>query len=309
MTDLQVNKYNSHEAVKLIFGNNEEAYSHFEEFVILVNLLFTNMTAIQAAAAIQEADRTGTSAQKQETRNSLVNAMMKIGHAVMAHSVIINDLETLARANYTKSDLEKCQGLQLLERATIVSNAAAVIPLPMYEKLHITAADITAVGTLRKQFNDELAAPRVETVIRKGSTYNLRVLFRETDDLLRNKIDRIMPIYKTAYPDFVKNYFDARIIINLGHRMAGSNVATITGTVIDFETELPVAGALITVLETGQTAITDANGNFTITIEKAGDYRLQVQKENYTTHTEDPARLEIGFEYTFDFELEPISAQ
>jgi hypothetical protein len=308
MTDLQVNKYNSHEAVKIIFGNNEDAFSHFDEFVILVTLLFTKMTAIQAAAAIQEEDHTGTSAQKQVTRNSLVNAMLKVGHAVMAHSVVISDLDTLAKADYTKSDLEKCQGLKLLERATIISNAAAGIPLPMYEKLHITAADITAVGTLRKQFNDELAAPRAETVIRKGSTYNLRLLFRETDDLLRNKIDRIMPIYKTTYPDFVKNYFDARIIVNLGKRKSGSNVITITGTVIDFETELPVAGAVITVLETGQTAITDANGNFTITIEKAGDYRLQVQKENYTTHTEDPARMEPGVEYTFDFELEPIAS-
>jgi hypothetical protein len=306
MTDLQINKYNAYEALKIIFGDNEDVYSHFEEFVVLVTLLFTNMTAIQAAAALQEADRSGTAGQKQQTRAGLVDAMMKVGHAVTANAAIKGDIKTLALADYTKSDLEKCQGLQLLERATVVNNAAAGIPVAMYEKLHITAADITAVTTLRKQFNDELAAPRAETVIRKGSTYKLRMLFRETDNLLHDKIDRIIPIYKSANPDFVKNYFDARIIVNLGKRKTGSKVITITGQVIDFETELPVAGAVITVLETGQTAITDANGNFTITIDKAGDYRLQVQKENYTIHTEDPARMEPGFEYNFNFELEPM---
>jgi hypothetical protein len=309
MTDLQVNKYNSQAAVKLIFENNEEAYSHFEEFVIYVTLLFTKMTAIQALAALQEEDRSGTTDHKENTRTSLVDAMMKVGHAVTAYSVVTSDVITLAKADYTRSDLEKCRGLILLERATKVSEAAAKIPVLMYPNLHITAEDITAVSNLRKNFDDELAAPRVETVIRKGATYDLRMLFRETDDILRNKLDRIIPIYQTTNPGFVKNYFDARIIVNLGKRKSGSKVITITGQVIDFETELPIAGAVITVIETGQTALTDASGNFTITIEKAGDYRLQVQKENYTTHTEDPARMEPGFEYNFDFELEPISEQ
>lgn len=306
MTDLQVNKYNSMEALKIIFGDNEDAYSSFEEFAILVTLLFTKMTAIQAAAALQEEDRKGTTVQKQQTRSSLVDAIMKVGHAVTAHSVLNSDPKTLAKADYTKSDLEKCNGLALIERATIVHGAGATIPEAMYEKLHITAADITAVKTLRDQFNQELAAPRAEIIARKGATYNLRMLFRETDALLRNKIDRIMPVYQSTHPGFVKNYFDARIIVNLGTSKPGSKVITITGQVIDFETELPVAGAVITILETGQTIVTDVNGNFKLTVEKAGDYRLQIQKENYTTLTEDPAHMEPGFEYNFDFELEPL---
>jgi len=41
-------------------------------------------------------------------------------------------------------------------------------------------------------------------------------LFKETDAILKNKLDKLMLSFRITNPDFYTNYLNARIIVDLG---------------------------------------------------------------------------------------------
>src|SRR4051794_12168161 len=65
----------------------------------------------------------------------------------------------------------------------------------------------------------------------------------------------------------------------------------ISGTIVDANTQNPVADAVVIAtspaLQGEQTAVTDASGNFEITLLPAGVYRINVQREGFQAFTQD----------------------
>lgn len=308
MTDSQENSLSRYEAVDLIFGNNEEVYNHTDAFVAYVTEFKGNITEIHTVAGEQGEIRTGAAVDKSVVRDNLENATIKVKNGVRALGVFTGNNRLRDSASYADSELKSFRDNVLADHAGNIHKIASGVAAQL-EPYFVTAADIQAVSTFQKQFLDLIATPRYETVLTKDATRTLKVLFRETDTLLREKIDPTILIFKPAYPEFVNNYFDARIIVDLGRRKTGGSTATVTGTVKHFETEEVLAGATVVVAETGQTALSDATGKFTLIIATPGNYQLRVEKAGFRTYTEDTMVIEAGFEYTIDFELEPEEVQ
>jgi hypothetical protein len=61
----------------------------------------------------------------------------------------------------------------------------------------------------------------------------------------------------------------------------------LVGVVTDFDTGQPIAGATVTLVSTGQTTTTDAQGNFTFTcVKPAGQYAVTASAPGYTEELE-----------------------
>jgi hypothetical protein len=303
MTDSQEDKLSGYQTVDEVFENNETVFEHTPPFLGMVTNFRTNKAGILGLAQEQGMIRTGAAAEKATVRANLEEATIKVKNGVKALGIFTENKKLRDSVNFTDSDLKVCRDNDLAKNAGIIHKIADGVSGQLADCL-VTVADILAVSTLRTQFLGIISDPRYGTILGKDATRSLKRLFRDTDILLREKIDETILIYKATKPNFVSNYFDARIIVKTGRRKAGSTNVTFTGTVKDFETEEPIAGATVIVAETGQTAVTDAEGRFTIVIEKAGNYSLSVEKEGYKTYKEDTVKTETGFEYTFDFELE-----
>lgn len=125
------------------------------------------------------------------------------------------------------------------------------------------------------------------------------------DELLKEKLDRLILLFKSEYPDFVQQYFNARIIIDLGHR-SSNNKTIITGLVTGFQDEQPIDAVHVWIVETGQSFNTGTDGHFEFTLEKPGEYVVKAQKEGYKTFTSDQVKIEEGHEITIDIDLEPV---
>jgi len=305
MTDLEENKLSGYESVAVVFDNNTEIYSHTEAFVPYVEQLNGNIDKIHEVAGIQGQIRTGTTAEKAALRTSLTDATIKVKNGVKALGVFTDNNKLKDSVSFTDSELKTSRDNVIADKAGIIYKVASGV-IPQLEPYFVTEADVLAIHTLQKQYLDAIATPRYETLLSKDATRKLKALFGETDTLLREKIDETILIFQPANPDFVNNYFDARIIVDLGRRKSGTTTAIVKGTVKHFETGAPVVGATVRVVETGQAATTDADGKFTFIILNTGDYKFQVEKEGFSTYTEDTVRVEVGYEINFDFELEPI---
>ncbi|MEO8066942.1 MAG: hypothetical protein ABI599_04535 [Flavobacteriales bacterium] len=88
--------------------------------------------------------------------------------------------------------------------------AAALVPYG------IAAADLTAAQALIDAYVTVVSAPRTAITIRKGATAAIEELVGANMDILNDRMDKLMPEFKPSAPDFHQEYFDARIIVDLG---------------------------------------------------------------------------------------------
>ncbi|MCB9182761.1 MAG: hypothetical protein H6591_02505 [Flavobacteriales bacterium] len=80
----------------------------------------------------------------------------------------------------------------------------------------ITAADPTSLQTKITAYVDVVAFPRNAVTIRKGATAELNALIKDTMKLLNNRLDPMIEEFRESDPKFYKEYFDGRIIVDLG---------------------------------------------------------------------------------------------
>ena len=80
-----------------------------------------------------------------------------------------------------------------------------------YEKKYgLTEEMLNALQTEINNFAGAIAKPRTDISEHKTVTNNLVVLFKETDELLEMRMDKLVNTFKPADPDFVKAYEAAR---------------------------------------------------------------------------------------------------
>lgn len=97
-----------------------------------------------------------------------------------------------------------------------------------------------------------------------------------------------------------------------GHATVAAQSATgaITGRVVAEGTGAPLAGAIVEVLETGATALSDRNGRFVISPLRSGTYTLEVQLLGRGQLTE---RVEVGVsqtsQVTFTLPIAPVQLE
>ena len=242
----------------------------------MVTQFSTCISDIHALALIQARRITGHATKKEEARLNLENAIIKVCNAAVAYAIIISDSELKESVSYTTSKVHNARDNDLTDIAGNVYD----ITYPLRESLvnyQISETDITIIPTLKDQLLQIIAEPRAVKVESKNATGALKLKFAETDALLYDKLDHVIKIFKPGYPDFVEQYFHARIIINLGVRHTGLKVARINGIILKAGTTIPLPVALVRINGTKRHTKTDANGKFSFFFRIKGIYTLQVE--------------------------------
>ncbi len=82
----------------------------------------------------------------------------------------------------------------------------------------ITAPMIAALETKVNKFDSSLGAREVGSNVSSFAFEQLDVMFKETDTLLKEQMDKIMVNFQDSDPQFYGEYVNCREIIDLGHR-------------------------------------------------------------------------------------------
>jgi hypothetical protein len=115
--------------------------------------------------------------------------------------------------DFTERDLNKLRDTTLLGRCQMVYDAA--FPLrELLGRVYLTVEDVEAVGRLRQEFLDVVAEPRREIITRVAATQDLKLKIKETDRLLKNRIDKVVGGFKIRGAEYVEWYFKARMIVD-----------------------------------------------------------------------------------------------
>jgi len=181
--------------------------------------LQTAMTEVNAgiakidAAALRHETPQGATADKADARDDLEDATFLMCEAlgVLAHETADNDLLALTRV--TRTLLDRMGEEELSTRATAVLTQANAhkTELVTYQ---VSQANIDELSDALTEFNQAKPGPRTATAERAVLTESLPRLVKETSDILKNRVDRLVSQFSRTNPDFVAGYERARAIVD-----------------------------------------------------------------------------------------------
>lgn len=230
-------------------------------------------------------------------RNTMSNIALKCGDAVSAYASTVNNNVLRGKVTYTLPQLNRLKKDEVDDVCQTIHDEANANILTA-GPFGYTATDVTDLNTAIQLYRSSMQDPRSFTVTKKQAVANIKLLIRETINIIfKQQMDRMVNTVKAVFPDFVKGYYFSREIIDLG-----STTAKVRGILRNPEGTFLV-GASFYITKTGQTnkefeTSTNTEGKYGIANIPADDYDLYWSALGYHTITETNLHIPAGKEFT-----------
>ncbi|MBR8536029.1 hypothetical protein KDU71_10705 [Carboxylicivirga sediminis] len=170
--------------------------------------------AIDAAHRIQMTYSSANSKMKIKEEDEMIQATVQVAAAlyVYAHDNKLPGLKS--QVGITPSSLKRMTDKELKNACQLVLELAETYVGDLADY----GVTPEVVATLKKEIEDYatlIATPRNEIVTRSQATARLKELFDEADELLKNKLDKLMVLMEVQQPAIYKTYLAARVIVDL----------------------------------------------------------------------------------------------
>lgn len=310
---------NAKQEAKLNMYRTVENYCNENTTIISTNVAFmaaftefkAKIVAINTTLQQDAVNITGIAQDKKNAKLALCEKAADIAGLIYAYAETVSNETLKQEVNYSLSALIKTREETLVARCQNIYNAG-VLNQSSLTDYGITPAILANLQSLITAFNAQTPKPRTAISQRKTLTANLVTLFKETDKILRTRMDKLVITFKAAHPDFVKTYEAARVIVDPPH-----TTTQLKGTVTDKTTGTPVKNASVTVTATPKTAAnpetaatanpvtvqTDPAGEYLFKPLPFGEYTMTVTATGYTEFDSDVIDVRLGEINDFDVEL------
>ena len=183
-------------------------------FVMAMGDLGVKVAYIEAQALIQAGKTTGLTLNKTNAKKAMCDKAFEISSAVGSYASTVKNAELAAQVDFTYSDIARSRDI---ETAGLCENirTLATNNLVQLADYAVTAADLTDLAKKIAAYKSALANPTDARVSKKTATANIEAGFIEFDDILENRMDKLMPKFQAISADFVKDYWNARNIVDI----------------------------------------------------------------------------------------------
>ena len=226
MTGKQENKYSMFLAVQTVCNANSGIWSGVPAFVTAFGEFEAGITNIHTTRLEQEKDLKGIAEDKLVKEGEMIKHTLGLIGPMVAYANVTSNEPLRQEVDYSKRELEKSRDTVLEDRCQIVQDRANTHSVELIASYGVTAGQITDHATTITDYHGAIAGPRSATAVKKTQTEALEVLLKSTMEILTGKLDQLIVIFETSNPQFVSDYKNARIIVDLGARQY-----TWTGTV------------------------------------------------------------------------------
>lgn len=292
-------KLNMYRAVQLFCSNNNAITATSPAFTTALAALGANISAIISTASSETEVITGIATDKTVLKKNLSQAAADLAALVYAYAVSINNNTLKQEVNYAYSDFYRIKDDLLAPTAKNVHDAATanLVALAPYG---VTAPMLAALLTTIQNYGTAVPTPRNAKALKSTYAANLKQLFKQTDNLLKNQMDKIAVSFKTAQPDFYNTWLNNRIIID-----PSKTETQIKGLVTDQLKNTPVIKISVTLTgPTNSNTLTDIDGKYIFKPIIPGTHKLQVEAPGFQPATVTVV-VKLGQALTQDIQLIP----
>ena len=214
MTSSQENRLSMYYAVKDVLNTHQVVWSVTVAFAAAVAEFLTNIGTLESVVAKQVIDIRGFAKSKAKAEDVLVETALKVAGATLAYATVTKNAVLATQMRVSDSGLrafrdgiiaQACQGIHDSANAEILNLA----------DYGLLAADLTALQDAIDAYVALVSAPRNAIASRKGHTAELALMMKDTSKLLDDRMDAMMVLFVETDPEFHREYFVARIIIDL----------------------------------------------------------------------------------------------
>jgi hypothetical protein len=259
----------------------------------------TKVSAIIATVQQEELVTKGVTQDKAAARDTLCHLAADIAAPIFAYAAKEKNNELKQQANFSYSDLLRSKDDQLAPRCQNILDAGTK-NLAALDPYGITAATISSLQVVLDTYQAKVPNPRNAAAQKKTIRENLKELFVEADEILKDQMDKTALRFKDSNPDFLRTYKNNRIIID-----PTKTTTQLKGVVTSSAGNIFIKGATIVIKETGTKATTNELGEYLIKPAPLGTYTINVSATGHNAKEESSMLIKQGQINKQDFSLDP----
>lgn len=213
MTKREEAKLSMYRTVQQLCNNNLTIINTNAAFVAVLALISAKISSLITNETSARKQTKGVAKDKGTQRQTLCLQAFEIAGAVYAYATEINNLTLQQSVKFTITDLEKTKDNLLVPTCNNIKKAAND-NLAALAPYGIVAATLTAFQANMDDYTGAVPKPRLATTAKSTSSKNVKATFKEIDELLKTRMDKLVPSFRTTAPNFLIEYKEARKIID-----------------------------------------------------------------------------------------------
>lgn len=271
-----------------VFSGNAAFTAAFEEFETKIENIIS--TEQQNAVVI-----TGIAADKNISKEVLCEKAAEIASVIYAYASTVGNNTLKNEVDFPYSKLIRLRDELTAPNCQNIHDKGEE-NLAALADYGITAQMLADLQEFINRYSADTPKPRSAISNRKTTTANLAALFEQTDQILKERMDKIVVVFRSANPAFVETYENARRIVD-----PATTTTQLKGKVTDKTTSDPIKTATVTAVRTENgsngetfTAATDANGDYQIKPITHGKYTITITADGYAPLETDNFDIKLG---------------
>lgn len=273
------NTLNMYYVVQDYCKQNDHIWETDVPFKIAFELFVAKLPEIEQNRNQQSKNLTGLTQEKNQKKLDLAQKAYYIANRLQSYAEVNQKLELLNKVNFTENILSRMRETNLIGVCTQIldSAKAELANLSIYK---VTQDNVDALKAALKTYQNILGKPRAAKSTTVTATANLPQLFKETNEILKKRLDRDIEVFKISHPDFYNGYFSSRKVIKVNKSALALRV-----TVLDAANREPIPNVKAKLA--GKTIIkkTSEKGGFQLNNLSEGTYQFTFEKNGYISQT------------------------
>ncbi len=226
MNNRQENRLQMYYATRDVCRKQESLINEISLFSTAYNQFLVKINAIEDASRLQINPTTGLAVKKTQAKTDMVNSAIRIRNAMLLLATDLNDVVLKGKLTVSRSRLLRNRSTMAFQMCRIILDLVQGHAVQIGNYM-ISPEDIETFRTQITDYENLMNAPRGALITRKNITQQIQTLFKETDLILKEKLDHMVDMLRDSHPDFYYEYFSARMIIDVGHRYERKNEDTV----------------------------------------------------------------------------------
>lgn len=212
MDQVQTNRTTMFNTVAAYLDGRSVSWRGMTPLAVAIQALKENNAAIATAAQEQQTPL-GVTDSKAAARDALEDVLFLTCRALAVLGHTNNDHDLLAVTELARSNLQRMTDADLITRATVVLERANGLKTEL-ETLQVTQGNLDELTQALQSFSTLKTKPRTAVAERVAQTQSLESLIRDTNAILRDRIDPMVDLFSRTDPEFVAGYRSARVVVD-----------------------------------------------------------------------------------------------
>jgi hypothetical protein len=257
---------------KLVWQNDVPFKTSFDLFMSKIPLIEQNRNQ-------QSINFSGVTKEKAQKKEELSEKAYFAANRLQSYARASQNFELLNKISFSKSNFMTVRDTDLIGMCNIIVDCLKqnLSQLGIYSISQVTIDELQLLLNIYQSF---LGKPRSFQSSSITATANLSELFKETNEIIKNRLDLDVEVFKNSASDFYKGYASARKILK-----TNKSVLSLKVLVIDSINSKPISNVKVTFASANIEKKTTIKGNIQIKNFPAGNHELTLEKIGYVSST------------------------